>query len=548
MSTHIIPLENVLEPAAYARIDDFCRTLNPAGGCGAAVLPELAAFLEREFGVAMNLDPDIVAGFATDSSNLPGHAEGLCRPVNERECAVIMRACHAAGVCLTISGGRSNLTGSATAEGGVVLSLAKMTAPAVMVDEERKLVRAPVGIVLEEMRGQVLELSGKRLYYPVDPTSRGDAWIGGTIACNASGFTPGEIGATREWVEAIDFLLPDGRRISAGRGDYVSRAGVFALRQDDKTLTLPVPTYPRPAIKNASGPFSAADGVMDFIDLVVGSEGIFGLVTACTLRLAERPADYLDLFFSLPAEANALAFRDYLGARLDGDFGRLAALEYFGVNCRRYMDHETRLFHGSNQVGLYIQVPVRDTPKDEMAENWFNLLVECGCGIDPEAVLLLDTEAMQRTFMEARHSMPANALEVVQRHGTWTIMTDTVVPPPTFPEFLADVHETIAATGIDYLSFGHFGDCHLHFTLLPEKEHLEQALKIYDRIIATSAGLGGVYSGEHGTGKRKRNDFVRCFDAGAIAQLKRCKAAIDPEFLLNRGNVLAFSPQETGDM
>jgi D-lactate dehydrogenase (cytochrome) len=534
MSSPIIQLINVLTPDEYLAIDELRRQT-------AISLMEVAELLADKFGLNISLDPDIVAGFATDSSNLPGHAEALCRPASERECAAVMRTCRAAKIPLTIAAGRSNLTGSATADGGLVLSLDRMTKPEVAIDLEKRLVTVPVGMVLEEMRNLVLEQSNGELYYPVDPTSRADAWIGGTIACNASGFIPGEVGATREWVEELSFLLPDGRKIQARRGQYRSKNSFFQLQHGEQISDWPVPTYPRPAIKNASGPFSAADGSMDFIDLIVGSEGLFGLVTAAVFRLAPRPAAYLDLFFSLPGEAEALKFQHYLYQHLKGDFGRLAALEYFGVNCRRYMDHENRLFHGDNQVAIYLQVPLTaETELESAVEEWFNLLLASDCGIEAEAVILLDNEPMKRTFMEARHSMPANALELVQQRGTYTIMTDTVVPQEQFPAFLEYVHQILAADGVDYLSFGHFGDSHLHFSILPEKTNLERATELYDRIIAKSAELGGVYSGEHGTGKRKRKDFLRCYNQGALEQVRRCKAAVDPDFLLNRGNV--FQP------
>ncbi|MEA2109473.1 MAG: FAD-binding oxidoreductase [Pseudomonadota bacterium] len=534
MATCIIPMKEVLLPEEYRLIDDYASTGHPVK------LKDLATFLADKFGLKISLDQDIVTGFSTDSSNLPGHAEALCRPESERECAIIMRACYAARIPMTISAGQSNLTGSATAEGGMVISLGRMTNPQVSVDIEKKRVTVPVGMVLEDMRNLVLEQSGQKLYYPADPTSRSDAWIGGTIACNASGFIPGEIGATREWVEEISFLLPNGLKIQAKRGQYRSEKGFFRLQHGEETIDWPVPTYPRPSIKNASGPFSAADGKMDFIDLIVGSEGLFGLVTAAVFKLAPRPTAYLDLFFSLPGEQEALKFQDYLYRHLDGDFGRLAALEYFGINCRRYMDHENRLFHGDNQVAIYIQVPLAGESLDSAPEEWFNLLLESNCGIEAEAVILLDNEPMKRTFMEARHSMPANALELVQQRGTYTIMTDTVVPQEQFPAFLQYVHQILTADGVDYLSFGHFGDSHLHFTVLPEKSNLERATELYDLIIAKSAELGGVYSGEHGTGKRKRKDFFRCFNQEAIEQVKRCKTAVDPNFILNRGNV--FQP------
>lgn len=140
--------------------------------------------------------------------------------------------------------------------------------------------------------------------------------------------------------------------------------------------------------------------------------------------------------------------------------------------------------------------------------------------------------------MEARHSMPANALEVVQHRGAFTIMTDTVVPPGRFAEFLAFTHGLLAEKGFDYLSFGHLGDCHLHFTVLPEKDSIDDAVEAYDRIVAESARLGGTYSGEHGTGKRKRKDFLACYGEDAAEAVLASKRALDPELLLNRGNVV----------
>ena len=532
MSTHITPLTKVLNDSEYQEIDDFCTTHQ-----GIENLFEIAEFLHDKFSLTLVLDPEIIAGYASDSSNLPAQAEALCRPGSERQAAIILRAGRAAKIPITLSAGRSNLTGSATAEGGIVLSIAKLDEPKVSIDRDNLLVTSPVNIILEELREKILEETGKSLYYPVDPTSRGDAWVGGTIACNASGFTPGEIGATRDWVEGLDILLPDGLKISARRGQYISENGEFILADKNKQKRWPVPTYPQPKIKNASGPFSSPDGKIDLIDMFIGSEGLFGLVTGSTLKLIPRPKAYIDLFFSLSDENQAISFYQFLDKELDGNFGTLSAFEYFGVNSLSYMDHKERLFYGDNQVAIYLQIPIGEKDPDQEIEIWFNRLLAADCGIDPEAVLLLDNEPKRRIFMESRHSMPANALEVIQKHGTYTIMTDTVVPPERFAEFLDYTHTLLKTEGIDYLSFGHFGDCHLHFTLLPEQEKLKRAAELYDLFIVKAVELGGVYSGEHGTGKRKRKDFITLYNEAAIKQLKQCKAAIDPDFLINRGNV-----------
>jgi D-lactate dehydrogenase (cytochrome) len=189
-------------------------------------------------------------------------------------------------------------------------------------------------------------------------------------------------------------------------------------------------------------------------------------------------------------------------------------------------------------VGVYIQAPLRQGSLDQAAERWLDILDNAPCGIHADDIMVLLSERDRTVFFEARHSLPARSLEVVTRRGTHTIMTDTVVPPQRFAEFLDYTHGLIGSEGLDYLVFGHLGDCHLHFMILPEKDQLERGLSVYDRIIEKSASLGGVYSGEHGTGKRKRGDFLKCYGVEAARQVLETKRALDPFLILNRGNVV----------
>ena len=249
MPTNQLKLESLFTPAETAELEAFGHR-----HVGQKAIVPLSGFLKERFGIVLETDPDIVAGFTTDSSNLKGAAEGLGRPSSARELALILRSTSAARIPVTISGGKSNLTGSATPAGGAVVSLVNMQSPPVEIDVPHRLVRTPVGLILENLRQAIVKQTGGALVYPVDPTSRSDAMVGGTIACNASGFVPGEKGATRDWVQAIDVLLPDGRLIRAERGQYVSRDGVFQLGDTPDAPAWPVPRYVRPSIKNAGGP------------------------------------------------------------------------------------------------------------------------------------------------------------------------------------------------------------------------------------------------------------------------------------------------------
>ena len=78
----------------------------------------------------------------------------------------------------------------------------------------------------------------------------------------------------------------------------------------------------------------------------------------------------------------------------------------------------------------------------------------------------------------------------------------------------------------------------IYFHLIHSKDEQKIAEDIYANIVKESARLGGVYSAEHGTGKRKRNDFIECYGIKAVNQIKLCKRAFDEKMLLNQGNII----------
>ncbi len=532
MNNNRISIHSILENDNVEKISAWADE-NP-------IISDLVEFLSVEYKIDITSDLDIVNGYERDSSNINGNAEVLCRPGNELECALVLLCCQKAKIPLTISAGRTNLTGSATPEGGAVLSIEKITQPSVKVDIESEILTTPVGIYLEDMRKEALKQSNNKLHYPVDPTSRKEAMVGGTLSCNASGFIPGPAGATRYWTEGLEFLTPNGFKIFCSRGDYISENGEFIFDFPDGEVIVEVPSYPRPDIKNASGPFSDENGQVDLVDLLVGSEGIFGLITSATFRLKKLPDEFLDLFFTLPSELDAVRFHQYISNHFNGDLSQITALEYFGYNCQTYMNHRETLFNSNSEVGIYLQVPLYNETVEDVAEDWLNILSKSNCGIHEDGVILLNTPQNWQTFFEARHSIPANALEKTRQLDTWSILTDTIVPSENFPEFLDVTHSILQTAEIEYLLFGHLGDCHLHFHLIPSRDQQPKALEVYHLIVEKSAELGGVYSAEHGTGKRKRPDFLKCYGEDAAEQVRKTKAALDPDFLLNCGNVVEY--------
>jgi len=521
---------NIIEKQSEASIIDFSK--NWSGDYNS-----LASFFKNIFDIDCSIDKDIIKPFERDWSNISGNANLLVRPINKLQCATILKVCHYSVIPITISAGKTNLTGSATPNGGIVLSTSLLTTPDIEVDVESNEVISPIGITLEKLRNEILKQSKGKLFYPVDPTSRHDAYVGGTISCNASGFIPGEKGATRFWVNEIELILPNGNLIKVQRGKHISSNTHFIILDNELEIKVPIPKYKRPDIKNASGPFSNHNGSIDFVDLIVGSEGIFGMLISCKLGLSKKPLNYLEFFLCLENEDSAIDFHDFLYKYFKKDMSQISALEYFGYNCQNYMKHKDFLFKNKDEVGIYIQIPIYNSNLDSAIEHWAELFKNFNSNIDIDQIIVLNDPINWKKFFEARHSIPDNALTKTRQLGGISIITDTIVPPENFKEYLNKVHIMLQEAKIEYLLFGHLGDCHLHFHLIPSDKQDQKCLEVYDYLIDLSTQLGGVYSAEHGTGKRKRNDFKKCYGLQAVEMVKETKLALDPNLILNRGNV-----------
>ena len=203
LSSHIIKSFDIIDSDTQNLINTFLSiTTSPS-------IIDVAKFLEETLSINTTADMDIIAGYNHDWSNLEGYAEALCRPINKIECAIVMRVCYILNIKMTISAGRTNLTGSATPKGGIIISVTQMNDIG-NIDYKDNSIDCSPGVYLEDLRTYVTSESQNKLEFPVDPTSRKEAMVGGAISCNASGFVPGEKGAMRYWINGLDFLLPNG--------------------------------------------------------------------------------------------------------------------------------------------------------------------------------------------------------------------------------------------------------------------------------------------------------------------------------------------------
>ena len=141
---------------------------------------------------------------------------------------------------------------------------------------------------------------------------------------------------------------------------------------------------------------------------------------------------------------------------------------------------------------------------------------------------------------EFRHRLPVLVNEWIVRHNQHKVSTDMAVPDEEFAGMLKFYKETLRASQLKYVIFGHIGDNHVHVNILPRNDdEAAKAWAIYRQFIRRAVEVGGTISAEHGIGKLKREYLRELYGDKHLREMAALKHAFDPEGILGRGNMFA---------
>jgi len=503
-------------------------------------------------------DPQVIEQYAADESNafFAQAVEAVVFPESAHDVAQVVRDASASGTPVTVSGGGTGLTGARVATcGGLIMSMEVMREAAarqdfepvsvehqgldytVALDRDDRLAWCPPAITLDALD----ELLAPELLFPPAPTEQ-SAQLGGAVAENASGARTFMYGATRDWVEALEVVLPTGELLSIRRGDVSADGRTLRFASESGARhEVTAPSYAMPATKNAAGLF-AADG-MDLVDLFVGSEGILGVITQVLIRVTERPELVSDTAFFDTEEA-AIAHADALRAAAGGGVP-IVSIEYYDPGALRFMADQPQV-RPEHQAAIFTEVAAHDF---DAIEALAGIIERSGPMDDWFADSDRDREA-QRTF---RHALPENVNTWLRQRGTDKLCTDYAVPPEAFGRMMDAYRESgeafLRVTGRPESSsvlFGHIGNHHLHVDFLPADD-VEQhaAMEQYIFLARTAIDLGGTITAEHGVGKktlpidgREMPYLELMYGPEGLAEIAAAKRALDPAGILNPGNMI----------
>jgi glycolate oxidase len=411
-------------------------------------------------------------------------------PQTEAQVVAVLKLCHELRVPLVARGAGTGLSGGATpVKHGVVLSLAKFMR-ILDIDPLSRTARVQPGVRNLAISEAVAPCG---LYYAPDPSSQIACTIGGNVAENSGGVHCLKYGLTVHNVLSVRVALIDGTLVEIG------------------SAALDSPGY-------------------DLLALMIGSEGMLGVVLEATVKLTPKP---------LLAQVVMASFDDVIKA------GNAVA---------------DIIAAGIIPAGLEMM----DKPATHAVEDF----VHAGYDLNAEAILLAESDGTPEEVAEEIAAMCAvleksGATDIrvsrdeAERLKFWAgrkaafpavgrITPDYLCMDGTIPrKHLARVLTRIAELSQEYhlrcANVFHAGDGNLHPLIMFDANvegEVERATAYGGKILELSVEVGGTITGEHGVGIEKVNQMCVQFSKEELAAFHGVKAAFDEHTLLNPGKAV----------
>ena len=414
----------------------------------------------------------------------------VCLPETEGQVIDVLRTCHRLGVPVVARGAGTGLSGGAMPHAqGVVLSLARFN----------KILRldplARVAVVQPGVRNLAVSEAAApySLYYAPDPSSQIACTLGGNVAENSGGVHCLKYGLTVHNVLRVRVVSIEGEVFEIG----------------------------------SEGPDAAG---YDLLALMIGSEGMLGVVTEVTVKLVPKPelaqvvmASFDDVTRAGDAVAAIIA-AGIIPAGLEMmDKPATAAVEPF-------------VKAGYDLDAVAILLCESDGTPEEVAEE-IARVTEVLTASGAREIRVSQSEAERLRFWAGRKA----AFPAVGRITPDYYCMDGTIPRKRLAEMLAAIAEMEKKYGLRCANVFHAGDGNLHPLIMYDMSkpgEWERAEAFGVEILELSVALGGSITGEHGVGVEKINQMCVQYATPELDVFHRIKAAFDDNGLLNPGKAV----------
>lgn len=406
-------------------------------------------------------------------------------PENEEQVVNILKTCKALGIPVVPRGSGTGLSGGAMPiEQGLVLSLAKFK-KILQVDPFTR-----TAVVQPGVRNLAISeaVAKHGLYYAPDPSSQIACSIGGNVNENSGGVHCLKYGLTLHNVLRVRTVLMNGDVVEFG-----------SLAPDSPGL--------------------------DLLAVLIGSEGMLGIVTEITVKLVPKPKlarVIMASFDDIEKGGNAVAAIIAAGIIPAG-------LEMMDKPTTRAVEEFVHAGYDLNAEAILLCES--DGTPEEVEEE----IARMNAVLEKQGasrIQVSESEAERLRFWSGRK----NAFPAAGRIAADYYCMDGTIPRRHIATLLKRIKGMEAKYGLGCLNVFHAGDGNMHPLILfngadPDEWH--RAEEFGTEILEACVELGGTITGEHGVGIEKINSMCVQFGEQERERFWGVKAAFDPDRLLN---------------
>jgi glycolate oxidase len=454
-----------------------------------AIVGERHVLVEKE---------DVIV-YEQDGSIFQVMPEVVVLPADVEQVAAVVKAAKQAAVPIIPRGSGTGLAGGAVpAEGGIVLSLARLDR-ILKIDLENRIAVVEPGVINLDLTKAVAK---DGFFYAPDPSSQAACSIGGNVANNSGGPHTLAYGVTTNHVLGVEIVLDDGQVVWIG-GELPDTSGY------------------------------------DLRGVFVGSEGTMGVVTKIAVKLMqtrESVRTLLAIYDRMDDATRAVV-------EITGTGIIPAALEMIDRTTIEAVESGSPVgFPRDAEAVLLVEV---EGVREQTERSMQLIQVICQRGGAREVKLAQDEAERQRLWKGRKGAFGAMGALAPNYY-----VNDGVVPRSQLPEIMRRIAQISKEFKLRIANVFHAGDGNLHPNILFDMRtpgELERVIEAGAAILNACVELGGSITGEHGVGIEKKAYIGLLFDENDLEAMRRVRKALDPDGRFNPAKLFP-TPASCGEV
>lgn len=445
------------------------------------------------------VEKEDVIVYEQDGSIFQVMPEVVVLPGDVEQVAAVVKAAKQAAVPIIPRGSGTGLAGGAVpAEGGIVLSLARLDR-ILKIDLENRIAVVEPGVINIDLTKAVAK---DGFFYAPDPSSQAACSIGGNVANNSGGPHTLAYGVTTNHVLGVEIVLDDGQVVWLG-GEVPDTSGY------------------------------------DLRGVFVGSEGTMGVVTKIAVKLMQTRESVRTLLaiYDLMDDATR-AVVEITGAGIIP-----AALEMMDRTTIEAVESGSPVgFPRDAEAVLLVEV---EGLREQTQRSMELIQVICQRGGAREVRLAQDEAERQRLWKGRKGAFGAMGALAPNYY-----VNDGVVPRSQLPEMMRRIAEISKNFKLRIANVFHAGDGNLHPNILFDMRtpgELDRVIEAGAAILNACVELGGSITGEHGVGIEKKAYIGLLFNENDLEAMRRVRKALDPDGRFNPAKLFP-TPASCGEV